>query len=71
MDIVRAHCDIVHTDRVGSEPDQTDSWGPQTSKRELMRVLSKAVQELELTWRPPEEPARSSLTPGISVHTES
>ncbi len=26
-----------------------------------MRVLSKAVQELELTWSPPEEPARSKL----------
>ncbi|KAF4099625.1 hypothetical protein G5714_019751 [Onychostoma macrolepis] len=26
-----------------------------------MRVLSKAVQELELTWNPPEEPARSKL----------
>ncbi len=26
-----------------------------------MRVLSKAVQELELTWSPPEEPARSQL----------
>ncbi len=26
-----------------------------------MRVLSKAVQELELTWNPPEEPVRSKL----------
>ncbi len=26
-----------------------------------MRVLSKAVQELELTWSPPEEPVRSKL----------
>ncbi len=42
-----------------SEPNQTDRSGP--SNLQLMRVLSKAVQELELTWSPPEEPARSKL----------
>ncbi len=38
-----------------------DSSGPSDLQEELMRVLSKAVQELELTWSPPEEPVRSKL----------
>ncbi|XP_016101950.1 uncharacterized protein [Sinocyclocheilus grahami] len=48
-------------DWVGSESDQPDSMGPSDLQEELMRVLSRAVQELELTWSPPEEPARSKL----------
>ncbi|KAF4113460.1 hypothetical protein G5714_006005 [Onychostoma macrolepis] len=48
-------------DWAGSEPDQTDSSGSPDLQEELMRVLSRAVQELELTWSPPEEPARSKL----------
>ncbi|KAF4116088.1 hypothetical protein G5714_003577 [Onychostoma macrolepis] len=48
-------------DWAGLEPDQTDSSGSPDLQEELMRVLSKAVQELELTWCPPEEPARSKL----------
>ncbi len=41
-------------DWAGLEPDQLDSSGPSGLQEELMRVLSKAVQELELTWSPPE-----------------
>ncbi|KAK2887453.1 hypothetical protein Q8A67_015681 [Cirrhinus molitorella] len=48
-------------DWAGSEADQLDSAGTPNLQEELMRVLSKAVQELELTWSPPEEPARSKL----------
>ncbi len=48
-------------DWVGTEPDQMDSSGHSDLQKELMRVLSKAVQELELTWSPPEEPVRSKL----------
>ncbi|KAL1278055.1 hypothetical protein QQF64_024728 [Cirrhinus molitorella] len=48
-------------DWAGSEADQLDSAGTPDLQEELMRVLSKAVQELELTWSPPEEPARSKL----------
>ncbi len=48
-------------DWAGSEPDQLDSSEPSDLQEELMRVLSKAVQELELTWSPPEEPVRSKL----------
>ncbi len=48
-------------DWAGSEPDQLDSSEPSDLQEELMRVLSKAVQELELTWSHPEEPARSKL----------
>ncbi len=40
-------------------PDQTDSWRLPDLQAELMRVLSNAVQELELTWSRPEEHARS------------
>ncbi len=36
-------------DWAGSEPDHLDSSGPSDLQEELMRVLSKAVQELELT----------------------
>ncbi len=45
----------------GSEPDQTDSSGPSDLQEELIRVLSKAVQELELTWSPSEDSVRSKL----------
>ncbi len=45
----------------GSEPEQSGSSEPSGLQEELMRVLSKAVQELELTWNPPEEPVRSKL----------
>ncbi len=48
-------------DWVGSEPDQMDSSGHSDLQKELTRVLSKAVHELELTWSPPEEPVRSKL----------
>ncbi len=49
-------------DWAGSEPDQLDSSEPSDLQEELKRiVLSKAVQELELTWSPPEEPVRSKL----------
>ncbi len=48
-------------DWAGSEPDHFDSSGPSDLQEELMRVLSKAVQELELTWSPSEEPVRSKL----------
>ncbi len=41
-------------DWAGSEPDQLNSSEPSDLQEELMRVLSKAVQELELTWSPPE-----------------
>ncbi len=45
----------------GSEPEQSGSSEPSGLQEEFMRVLSKAVQELELTWNPPEEPVRSKL----------
>ncbi len=48
-------------DWAGSEPEQLSSSEPSDLQDELMRVLSKAVQELELTWNPPEEPVRSKL----------
>ncbi len=48
-------------DWAGSEPDHLDSSEPSDLQEELMRILSKAVQELELTWSPPEEPVRSKL----------
>ncbi len=48
-------------DWAGSEPDHLDSSEPSDLQEELMRVLSKAVQELELTWSPPEELVRSKL----------
>ncbi len=41
-------------DWAGWEPDHLDSSEPSDLQEELMRVLSKAVQELELTWSPPE-----------------
>ncbi len=40
---------------VGSERDPSDI------QEELIRVMNKAVQELELSWNPPEEPAKSKL----------
>ncbi len=48
-------------DWAGSEPDHLDSSEPSDLQEELMRVLFNAVQELELTWSPPEEPVRSKL----------
>ncbi len=42
-----------------------DSSGHSDLQKKLMRVLSKAVQELELTWIPPEEPVRSKLDLGL------
>ncbi len=45
----------------GLETDQMDSPWPSHLQEELMRVMSKAVKELELTWSPPEEPVRSKL----------
>ncbi len=39
-------------DLAGSEPEQLSSSEPSDLQEELMRVLSKAVQELELTLRP-------------------
>ncbi len=47
-------------DWAGSEPELSSSE-PSDLQEKLMRVLSKAVQELELTWNPPEEPVRSKL----------
>ncbi len=46
---------------VGSERDPSDSEGPSDLQEELIRVMNKAVQELELSWNPPEEPAKSKL----------
>ncbi len=46
---------------VGSERDPSDSEGPSDPQEELIRVMNKAVQELELSWNPPEEPAKSKL----------
>ncbi len=48
-------------DWAGSEPHHLDSSEPSDLQEELMRVLSKAVQELGLSWSPPEEPVRSKL----------
>ncbi len=44
-----------------SERDRSDSEGPSDLQEELIRVLNKAVQELELAWNPQEEPAKSKL----------
>lgn len=46
---------------VGSERDCPDSEGPLDLQQELVRVMTKAVQELELTWSLPEETAGSKL----------
>ncbi len=48
-------------DWAGLETDQMDSPLSSYLQEELMRVMSKAVKELELTWSPPEEPVRSKL----------
>lgn len=48
-------------DWAGSERDCPDSEGPPDLQEELVRVMTKAVQELELTWSPLEEPAKSIL----------
>ncbi len=42
-----------------SERDRSGSEGPSDLQEELIRVMNKAVQKLELTWNPPEEPAKS------------
>ncbi len=46
---------------VGSERNRSDNEGPSDLQEELIRVMNKAVQELELSWNPPEEPAKSKL----------
>ncbi len=46
---------------VGSELDHSDSEEPSDLQEELIRVMNKAFQELELSWNPPEEPAKSKL----------
>ncbi len=56
-------------DWAGSEPELSSSE-PSDLQEKLMRVLSKAVQELELTWNPPEEPVRSKLVV-LQVHMQS
>ncbi len=42
-----------------SERDRSGSKGPSDLQEELIRVMNKAVQELELAWTPPEEPVKS------------
>ncbi len=42
-----------------SEWDRSGSKGPSDLQEELIRVMNKAVQELELAWNPPEEPVKS------------
>ncbi len=44
-----------------SEQDHSNGEGPSDLQEELIRVMNKAVQELELAWNPPEEPAKSKL----------
>ncbi len=44
-----------------SERDRSGSKGPSDLQEELIRVMNKSVQELELAWNPPEEPAKSKL----------
>ncbi len=44
-----------------SERDRSDSEGPADLQEELIRVMNKAVPELELSWNPPEEPTKSKL----------
>ncbi len=38
-----------------SERDRSGSEGPSDLQEELIRVMNKSVQELELAWNPPEE----------------
>ncbi len=52
---------LEREDWAGWEPDHLDCSGPSDIQEELMWVLSKAIQELELIWGPPEEPVRSKL----------
>ncbi len=40
------------------ERDRSGSEGPTDLQEELIRVMNKAVQELELAWYPPEEPVK-------------
>ncbi len=44
-----------------SEWDRSGSEGPADLQEELIRVMNKAVQELELSWNPPKELSRSKL----------
>ncbi len=45
-----------------SERDRSDSERPAKDlQEELIRVMNKAVLELELSWNPPEEPTKSKL----------
>ncbi len=44
-----------------SEQDRSNGEGPSDLQEELIRVMNTAVQELELAWNPPEEPAKSKL----------
>ncbi len=48
-------------DWAGSELDCPESKGPPDLQEELVRVMTKAVQEFELTCSPPEEPAKRML----------
>ncbi len=44
-----------------SERDRSGSEGPSDLQEEFISVMNKAVQELELSWNPPEEPAKRKL----------
>ncbi len=44
-----------------SERDRSGSEGPSDLQEELIIVMNKAVQELELAWNPPVEPVKSKL----------
>ncbi len=44
-----------------SERDRSDSEGPTDLQEELIRVINKVVQEMELSWNPPKELSRSKL----------
>lgn len=45
----------------GSQSDRPDQEGPADLQEELVRVLSKAVTELDLAWNAPDEPVKSKL----------
>ncbi len=44
-----------------SERDRSGSEGPSDLQEDLIIVMNKAVQELELAWNPPVEPVKSKL----------
>ncbi|XP_056608266.1 uncharacterized protein LOC130425869 [Triplophysa dalaica] len=48
-------------DWAGSERDRPDLESTPDLHEEFMRVLEKAVSELDITWSSPEEPAKSKL----------